>query len=118
MSPGNSGRSNEVRKTLVLSGVVHIGQGYIDSVEQDLEIRQVWPALQGRAAISPFEASEDFTHDCWPATEVIAATESDRFFSFLQGGEEVVRVLAVDPAEHVDPGSAVDETADPERTSA
>jgi len=62
----NSGRPNEVRKTLVLSGVVHIGQGYIDSVEQDLEIRQV----------------------------------------------------AVGPAEHVDPGSAVDETADPERASA
>jgi hypothetical protein len=34
------------------------------------------------------------------------------------GREEVIHVLAVDPAQHVDPGSAVDETADPERASA
>jgi hypothetical protein len=84
-------------------------------VEQDFVIRQVWPARQGRAAISPFEASADLTLDCWQAAEVIAAPESDRFFSFLRAREEAVRVLVVDPAEHVDSGCAVDGTAAPER---
>ena len=84
-------------------------------MEQDLVIRQVWPARRGRAAISPFEASEDVTQDCWRAAEVIAAPESVRFFRFQRAGEEVVRVLVVDFAEHVDSGCAVDGTAAPER---
>lgn len=67
-------------------------------MKQDLQIRQVWPASDGRAVVSPFEASEDFTQECWQAHEVIAASEADSFYSFLRGETEVARMLLVDPA--------------------
>lgn len=60
-------------------------------------MRQVWPTSEGRAVLSPFEASEDFTQECWQANEVIAASPSDSFYSFLLAGQEVVRMLIVDP---------------------
>ncbi|MDQ0822553.1 hypothetical protein QFZ79_000292 [Arthrobacter sp. V4I6] len=87
-------------------------------MEQDLVIRRVWAARQGRAAISPSEASEAFTQDYWQAAEVIAAPEPDRFFSLLWAGEEAVRVHVLDPAEHVASGCTVDGIAAPERAGA
>lgn len=71
-------------------------------MKQDLKIQQVWPTPDGRAVLSPFEASEDFTQECWQANEVIAASPSDSFYSFLLSGEEVVRMLIVDPADPFD----------------
>ncbi|WP_458113846.1 hypothetical protein M1D88_07105 [Arthrobacter sp. R1-13] len=64
-------------------------------MKQDLQMQQVSPAPAGRAAaLSPFEASDDFTQDCWQASEVIATSESDHFYSFQRAGSEVVRVLS------------------------
>lgn len=70
-------------------------------MKQDLQVRQVWPASDGRAVLSPFEASEDFTQECWQADEVIAASAADSFYSFLREGAEVARMLLVDPAETI-----------------
>ena len=69
-------------------------------------IRQVWPAPHGHSVFSPFEASEDFTQDCWQASEVINTSPSDLFHSFTCAGEEVVRMIVVDHPE-VDPGYGV-----------
>lgn len=74
-------------------------------------MQQIWPTSDGRAVISPFEASEDFTQECWQASEVIAASPADRFYSFLMAGHEVVRMLIEDPAGSLD-GYVV--AADPE----
>ncbi|WP_461165331.1 hypothetical protein [Arthrobacter sp. R4-81] len=71
-------------------------------MKQDLQIRQVWPASDGRAVLSPFDASEDFTQECWQADEVIAASAADSFYSFLRAGTEVARMLLVDPAGPID----------------
>lgn len=62
----------------------------------------MWPASDGRAVLSPFEASEDFTQDCWQANEDIAASAADSFYSFSRAGEEVARMLLVDPAGPID----------------
>ncbi|MGX9901302.1 hypothetical protein ACW0JT_18150 [Arthrobacter sp. SA17] len=56
--------------------------GQIDPVKQDLQMHQVWPTSDGRAVLSPLEASEDFTQECWQANEVIATSPSDSFYSF------------------------------------
>jgi ribosomal protein S18 acetylase RimI-like enzyme len=71
-------------------------------VKHDLQMRQVWPTSDGRSVLSPFEASEDFTQECWQASEVIGSSASDRFYSFLLPGQEVVRMLIVDPAGALD----------------
>jgi hypothetical protein len=65
-------------------------------VKQDLQVRQVWPASDGRAVLSPFDALEDFTQECWQADEVIAASAADSFYSFLRAGTEVVRMLLME----------------------
>jgi GNAT superfamily N-acetyltransferase len=71
-------------------------------VKHDLQIRQVWPTWDGRSVLSAFEASEDFTQESWQVSEVIASSTSDRFYSFLLAGQEVVRMLIVDPAGPLD----------------
>ncbi|WP_247046067.1 GNAT family N-acetyltransferase [Arthrobacter rhizosphaerae] len=80
-------------------------------MKQDLQIERVWPTSDGGAVLSPFEASEDFTQECWQASEVIAASPADCFFSFLLEGHEVVRMLIEDPAGSLD---GYDVAADPE----
>jgi GNAT superfamily N-acetyltransferase len=80
-------------------------------VSEDLVIRQVWPAPHGHGVMSPFEASEEFSQDCWQANEVMATSPADRFYSFTRDGEEVVRLLVVDHPD-LDPGYGVPEAAD------
>lgn len=75
-------------------------------MSEDLVIRQVWPVPHGHGVISPFEASEEFSQDCWQANEVMAAGPSDLFYSFTRDGEEVVRLLVVDHPD-LDPGYGV-----------
>lgn len=74
-------------------------------------IRQVRPLPHGHSALSPFEASEDFTQACWQADEVIATSPTDLFYSFILAGEEVVRMIVVDHPE-LDPGYGVPEASD------
>lgn len=80
-------------------------------MNDELVIRQVWPAPHGHAVISPFEASEDFSQACWQAHEVIAASPSDLFYSITRSGEEVVRLIVVDHPD-VDPDYGVPEAGD------
>lgn len=68
----------------------------------ELSVRQLWPTPCGRLFISPFEASEDFSQDCWQASEAIATSPTDRYYSFIQDGEEVVRMLIVNGRGPVD----------------
>lgn len=69
---------------------------------EELRVRQLWPRPCGRLFISPFEASEDFSQDCWQASEALATSPTDRYYSFTQDAEEVVRMLIVDGRGPVD----------------
>ncbi|MDR6508103.1 GNAT family N-acetyltransferase [Arthrobacter oryzae] len=75
-------------------------------MNDELVIRQVWPAPHGHSVISPYEASKDFEQACWQAHEVIAASPSDLFYTFTRAGQEVVRLIVVDHPD-VDPGYGV-----------
>ena len=66
-------------------------------MDDELVIRQVRPVPHGRLLISPFEASEDFTQACWQSNEAIITSPSDLFYSITRAGEEVARLIVVDP---------------------
>ena len=69
---------------------------------KELQIRQLSPVPYGRSLTSPFGAPEDFSQDCWQASEALAACPTDRYYSFTQGTEEVVRMLIVNGRRPVD----------------